>query len=149
MAFALVHFLNIYHFLRNWSTENDHELILTHEQRAQFRKRILEYRSKKPIYLVHSPGDEEYFGGCVSAGRAFAHVTPYGDLTPCPASDIATHNLTRSSLRDALASRLFHEIRENEHLLETGETPCALFAHPKEVDELAKAVGAYRTGSEQ
>jgi len=36
-------------------------------------------------------------------------------------------------------------IRENEHLLETEGTPCALFAHPKEVDALAKAVGAYRT----
>jgi len=69
--------------------------------------------------------------------------------TPCPISNIATHNLTNSTLREALASPLFKEIRENEHLLETEGMPCALFAHPKEVDALAKAVGAYRTDIEK
>jgi len=129
-----------------WSVETDHLLILTPEERSRFRDQILHYRATKPIYLIHSPGDEEFFGGCVSAGRGFAHVTPNGDLTPCPVSNIATHNLTTSSLRDALASNLFKEIRDNEHLLEVEGTPCALFSHPKEVDELARAVGAYRTG---
>jgi MoaA/NifB/PqqE/SkfB family radical SAM enzyme len=124
-------------------------LMLTKEERAKFRNCMLAYREKKPIYIVHSPGDEELFGGCVSAGRGFAHVTPSGDLTPCPVSDVATHNLTKGSLRDGLASPLFKEIRECEHLLETGETPCALFAHPKELDELASRLGAYHAGRDR
>jgi hypothetical protein len=82
----------------------------------------------------------------VSAGRGFAHITPMGDLTPCPVSNIATHNLTKAPLRTALASPLFQRIRDSEHLLETEGMPCALFAHPREVDELADEVGAYRTG---
>ena len=121
------------------------DLILDKKEREEFRSQILNYRDTKPIYVVHSPGDEEFFGGCVSAGRGFAHITPAGDLTPCPVSNIATHNLTSSTLRDGLASPLFKEIRENVYLLETDGMPCALFAHPKEVDELAKSVGAYRT----
>jgi MoaA/NifB/PqqE/SkfB family radical SAM enzyme len=125
---------------------SDYELILTPDEREEFRQRILDFRSSKPIYLIHSPGDEEYFGGCVSAGRGFAHVTPYGDLTPCPVSNIATHNLTNSSLKAGLASPLFEIICKSEHLLETGGMPCALFAHPKEVEDIAKEVGAYRTG---
>ncbi len=124
---------------------NDHALILTHEERELFRRYMLEIRDKKPLYIIHSPGDEEYFGGCVSAGRGFAHITPTGDLTPCPVSNIATHNLTKKPLLDALASPLFKEICKNEQLLETDGFPCALFAHPKEVDELTKSVGAYRT----
>jgi MoaA/NifB/PqqE/SkfB family radical SAM enzyme len=124
---------------------DDFHLILTPDERIEFRDRILNFRDSKPIYLIHSPGDEEYFGGCVSAGRGFAHITPTGDLTPCPISNIATHNLTESSLREALASPLFSAIRENDHLLETEGMPCALFAHPREVDELARNVGAYRT----
>lgn len=132
-----------------WSALDDRELMLTPRERAAFRQRVLEYRERKPIYIVHSPGDEGYFGGCVSAGRGFAHVTPAGDLTPCPVSNIATHNLTDASLREALASPLFREIRENDGLLETGGMPCALFAHPREVDELARSVGAYRTGRER
>ncbi len=72
-------------------------------------------------------------------------MTPGGDLTPCPVSNIATHNLSGKTLREGLASDLFVAIRENEYLLETEGTPCALFAHPKEVSELAESVGAYRT----
>ena len=123
----------------------ENKLMLTKEEREKFRTRILSFRATKPVYIVHSPGDEEYFGGCVSAGRGFAHVTPGGDLTPCPVSNVATHNLTTSSLREGLASPLFEEIREKSGILENGETPCALFAHPKEVEEIAKSVGAYRT----
>jgi MoaA/NifB/PqqE/SkfB family radical SAM enzyme len=128
-----------------WEIKNDHELMLKPAERAEFRAKILSYRASKPVYLIHSPGDEEKFGGCVSAGRGFAHVTPSGDLTPCPVSNIATHNIVKSSLKEGLASPLFKEICEKEHLLETSDIPCALFAHPEEVEEIANSVGAYRT----
>jgi len=127
------------------SESYDHSLLLKPEERREFRAQILKFRLTKPIFIIHSPGDEEYFGGCVSAGRGFAHVTPAGDLTPCPVSNIATHNLTTSTLREGLASPLFKEICKNEHLLETEGMPCALFAHPEEVYALAKLVGAYKT----
>jgi MoaA/NifB/PqqE/SkfB family radical SAM enzyme len=129
-----------------WNEQNDQVLMLKEEERAEFRAQILRFRETKPLYIIHSPGDEEYFGGCVSAGRGFAHVTPSGDLTPCPVSNVATHNLTATTLRDGFASPLFTKIRENEDLLENEGTPCSLFAHPKEVEELAKSVNAYRTG---
>ena len=58
------------------------------------------------------------------------------------------HNVTKTSLSEALGSELFALIRENEHLLENGDGPCALFAHPKEIDALADEVGAYRTGAQ-
>ncbi len=128
-----------------WLKTNDKDLMLTEEERAEFRAQILKYRETRPIYIIHSPGDEDHFGGCVSAGRGFAHVTPSGDLTPCPVSNVATHNITRATLREGFASSLFSKIRESEHLLENDGTPCSLFAHPKEVKELAESVGAYTT----
>ncbi|MFX1343754.1 MAG: radical SAM/SPASM domain-containing protein [Promethearchaeota archaeon] len=134
-------------FLEYIPVENDKELMLTEEESFEFRKKVLNYRETKQIFLVHSPGDEEYMGGCVSAGRGFAHVTPSGDLTPCPVSNIATHNLTKSTLKDGFNSDLFKIIRESEHLLETNGSPCALFSHPEEVDILAKKVKAYKTNS--
>ncbi|PVX26911.1 MAG: radical SAM protein [Candidatus Bathyarchaeum sp.] len=129
----------------NMFEQNDHFLMLTKKERAEFRAKVLNYRETKPIYIVHSPGDEELFGGCVSAGRGFAHVTPAGDLTACPVSNVATHNLKTATLREGFASPLFTKIRENEQLLENEGTPCSLFAHPKEVAELAKSVDAYQT----
>jgi len=137
--------LNTENSENKWTEKNDPVLMLTKEERSQFRAQILRYRETKPIYIVNSPGDEEYFGGCVSAGRGFAHVTPAGDLTACPVSNVATHNLMTATLREGFASPLFSKIRENEQLLENEGTPCSLFAHPKEVAELAKSVDAYRT----
>jgi len=125
--------------------DNDTHLMLTPEESNIFRQKVLEYRNTKQIFLLHSPGDEEYMGGCVSAGRGFAHITPLGDLTPCPVSNIATHNLIRNSLREGLDSELFKIIRESEHLLETNGSPCALFSHQEEVNALVKKVKAYKT----
>ncbi len=127
------------------NAEKDQPLVLTPTERVEFRKKILEYRETKKIYLIHSPGDEEFLGGCASAGRGFVHVNPSGDLTPCPVSNIATHNLRTASLKEGLASPLFKKIRESEHLLETEGVPCALFARQEEVRALAKSVGAYMT----
>ncbi len=132
-------------FLEYIPVDNNTDLMLSNKERRKFRQMILTFRETKQIFLVHSPGDEELMRGCVSAGRGFAHITPSGDLTPCPVSNIATHNLLTSTLREGLKSPLFKIIRETEHLLETNGSPCALFAHPNEVEELTKKVYAYRT----
>jgi hypothetical protein len=76
----------------------------------------------------------------------FAHVNPSGDLTACPVSALATHNLRTSTLREALGSPLFSMIRDNKHLLETEGHPCGLSAHAMQLEEMAKELGAYRTG---
>jgi MoaA/NifB/PqqE/SkfB family radical SAM enzyme len=122
--------------------------LLTEEQRTRFRKTVVEYRDRATggAYIIHSPGDEEALGGCVSAGRGFAHVNPSGDVTACPVSALATHNVRTSNLREALASPLFAMIRENAHLLETEGHPCGLSAHAEELETMTKDLGAYRTG---
>jgi MoaA/NifB/PqqE/SkfB family radical SAM enzyme len=123
--------------------------VLTAEQRIRFRETVVQYRDRATggAYIIHSPGDEETLGGCVSAGRGFAHVTPNGDVTACPVSALATHNLRTSDLREALASSLFSTIRDNAHLLETEGHPCGLSAHAEELESMTKGLGAYRTGA--
>ena len=123
--------------------------LLTEEQRTRFRKTMVEYRDRaiRGAFIIHSPGDEETLGGCVSAGRGFAHVNPSGDVTACPVSALATHNVRTSNLRDALASPLFTMIRENAHLLETEGHPCGLSDHAAELETMTKGLGAYRTGA--
>jgi MoaA/NifB/PqqE/SkfB family radical SAM enzyme len=127
----------------------ENPLPATAEQRARFRKTVVEYRDRMTggAFIIHSPGDEETLGGCVSAGVGFAHVNPSGDVTACPVSALATHNLRRSTLREALASPLFSMIRENRHLLETEGHPCGLSAHEEELAQMAKGVGAYHSGA--
>jgi MoaA/NifB/PqqE/SkfB family radical SAM enzyme len=123
--------------------------LLTAEQRSSFRETVVQYRDRASggAFIIHSPGDEEALGGCVSAGRGFAHVNPSGDVTACPVSALATHNVRTSNLREALASPLFAMIRQNGHLLETEGHPCGLSAHAEELESMAKGLGAYRTGT--
>ena len=122
---------------------------MTEEQRSRFRKTVVEYRDRMSggAFIIHSPGNEEALGGCVSAGRGFAHVNPGGDVTACPVSALATHNVRTSNLRDALASPLFTLIRDNVHLLETEGHPCGLSAHAAELETMAKGLGAYHSGA--
>jgi MoaA/NifB/PqqE/SkfB family radical SAM enzyme len=129
--------------------ECEFSVALTAEQRSRFRETVIGYRNRKTggAYVIHSPADEEALGGCVSAGRGFAHVNPAGDVTACPVSALATHNVTTSTLRQALASPLFTMIRNDGHLLETQDHPCALFANAGKLESMAKSVGAYRTGA--
>ena len=126
------------------------EALLTPEQRARFRETIVQYRNRTIgcAYIIQSPDDEEELGGCVSAGRGFAHVNPGGDVTPCPISAIATHNVRSSNLHEALASPLFAMIRRNGHLLETEGHPCGLSAHAAELERMTQGLGAYRTGAQ-
>jgi MoaA/NifB/PqqE/SkfB family radical SAM enzyme len=124
---------------------------LTADQQKRFRQTVLAYRERESggAFIIHSPADEEALGGCVSAGRGFAHIAPSGDVTACPVSALATHSIRTSSLREALAGPLFTMIRENGHLLETEGHPCGLSAHAAELEAMASGLGAYHAGSPQ
>ncbi|MGD0939105.1 MAG: radical SAM protein [Terracidiphilus sp.] len=120
---------------------------ISEEKRLRFRETVLRYRGRETgaAYLVHSPADEEFFGGCVAAGRGFAHVTPAGDFTACPFSALATHNVSTSTVSEALAGSFFTMIRDNGSMLETHDHPCALSANADKLETMAASLGAYRT----
>jgi MoaA/NifB/PqqE/SkfB family radical SAM enzyme len=128
--------------------EGDGIVAIPEEKRSRFRETVLRVRSRETgaAYLVHSPADEEFFGGCVSAGRGFAHVTPTGDVTACPFSALATHNVSTSTVSEALAGSFFTMIRDNGPMLETHDHPCALSANAGKLESMAASLGAYRTG---
>ncbi len=122
---------------------------MSSEQRSRFRETVIRYRDRETggAYLIHSPYDEEALGGCVAAGRGFAHVTPAGDVTACPFSALATHNVSTSTVHEAFAGSFFKMIRDNGPLLETHGHPCALSANAGKLEAMAQGLGAYRTGA--
>ena len=104
------------------------DLILTDEQRAREILLLESFRTQFPALFVGFPGDEEEFGGCLAAGRGFIHISPEGQVEPCPFSPFSDSSLRDLSLKDALQSRLLRAIRESgEHLSET-RGGCALWA---------------------
>ena len=69
------------------------DLVLTHEQKKTLQAVLADFNRKFPALFIGFPGDEDTYGGCLAAGRGFVHVSPSGDLEPCPAAPFSDANL--------------------------------------------------------
>ncbi len=117
----------------NPGTQN---LVLSSDQKRTLQAVLTTFNSKFPSIFLCFPGDEAYYGGCLAAGRGFIHVSPSGDLEPCPAAPVSDANLITLSLKEALRSRLLARIREEPDILTETEGGCALLANKAWVQEL-------------
>jgi len=109
--------------------------VITDEQRASLSRLMSSYRSKFSALFISVPGDEKEFGGCLSAGRGFIHVSAEGNVEPCPFVPYSDTNLRDSSLRDALQSPFLKTIRETQEMSE-GKGGCALWENREWVQSL-------------
>jgi MoaA/NifB/PqqE/SkfB family radical SAM enzyme len=87
------------------------------------------YPGRFRALFIGFPGDEELFGGCLSSGRGFIHVSATGDLEPCPAAPFSDGNLTGMPLGQALQSRFLKEIRRHHEELTETKGGCALWTN--------------------
>lgn len=112
------------------------DLVLTSEQKRTLQTVLTGYNGKFPAIFIGFPGDEEAYGGCLAAGRGFVHVSPSGNLEPCPAAPFSDANLAGLPLREALRSRLLGRLRERPEYLTEGTGGCALRADQSWVEEV-------------
>ena len=84
------------------------------------------------IYVAF-PGDEQFSGGCLAAGRGFFHINPTGGAEPCPFSPVSDTNLKHVTLLEALDSPLFSRLRASELLNGHHSGACALFGKDEEL----------------
>jgi MoaA/NifB/PqqE/SkfB family radical SAM enzyme len=113
--------------------------VLSEEERASFRKKVLDFRKRKPIVLVQFPQDE--YGEknrCTAAGISSLHINSEGGVEPCPFINISIENIRNGGLKAACESPFLKAIRERDNLLKREKLACSLFEHYSEVKELAK-----------
>lgn len=104
------------------------DLLPTQAQREKLRGALHDLESRFSALFIAFPGDEEEFGGCLSAGRGFVHVNPAAQVEPCPFAPFSDVDLNKVSLQEALQSKLLRTIRENHDQLDETSGGCALFA---------------------
>ncbi|HOJ97460.1 MAG TPA: radical SAM protein [Methanospirillum sp.] len=107
-------------------TPGTEELVLTHKQKQNLPGILARLNQKYPALFLGFPGDEAYYGGCLAAGRGFVHVSPSGDLEPCPAASYSDANLTEMSLKEGLKSPFLQRLRDIPELLTESAGGCAL-----------------------
>ena len=107
--------------------EGTEHLVLNDSQRSKLRDIVSTFSSKYNALFVSFPGDEEQYGGCLAAGRGFVHVSPEGNLEPCPFSPYSDTSLKDISLKEALKSEFLNNIRQEHGKLTETRGGCALW----------------------
>lgn len=121
------------------------ELMATPEQRDLLRTRVAEFRDSKPMLFVDFWNDGPIISGCIAGGRKYFHINANGDIEPCVFCHFAVDNIRRTTIAEALGSKLFRTIREVQGEHENLLRPCMLIDHPEVGRELFATAGAYPT----
>ncbi len=118
-------------------TDDSKELAPDEKEREYLKKEIARLREEHPeMVYISFPGDEKSSGGCVAAGRGFFHINSHGGAEPCPFSPYSDINVRDTSLRDAMNSRLFRELRDGGYLLEDHPGGCTLYERRADVERI-------------
>ena len=121
-------------------TEESRELAPGDAERELMRAELERLRREAPdMVYISFPGDEKGSGGCVAAGRGFFHINAHGGAEPCPFSPYSDINVRDTSLKAALESKLFRELRDGGYLLEDHAGGCVLYEKRAQVEALIAA----------
>ncbi|MBE5961227.1 MAG: radical SAM protein [Lachnospiraceae bacterium] len=118
-------------------TKETKSLALKEAERDYLRKCLSVLRKQKEqLLFISFPGDEKSSGGCLAAGRGFFHINATGGAEPCPFSPYSDTNIRTTSLKEALSSPLFQQLRESGALLEEHAGGCVLFEKKEQVSQM-------------
>ena len=124
-------------------TEESKHLAPDETDRTMLRERILQLRKRrKEMLYISFPGDEKTSGGCLAAGRGFFHINSHGGAEPCPFSAYSDINVRDTSLKEAIASRLFTRLRDDRLLEEDHAGGCVLFERQAQVERIMTELSA-------
>lgn len=121
------------------------DLLATPEQREYMLRKVREYRTTKPIFIMDFWNDGEYVKGCVAGGRNYLHINANGDVEPCAFIHYSNVNINDSSLVDALQSPLFEQYRLNQPFSENHLRPCPLLDNPEKLRMMVEKAKAHST----
>jgi MoaA/NifB/PqqE/SkfB family radical SAM enzyme len=112
--------------------------VITDAQRQSMKGLVADFRQRFPAVFIAVPWDEEEQGGCLASGRGFIHISPAGDLEPCPFAPFSDTSVLDLPLREALRSPFLRVMRENHDQFAETSGGCALWKNREAVKSLLK-----------
>jgi MoaA/NifB/PqqE/SkfB family radical SAM enzyme len=120
------------------------ELALSPEQVLEVRRFIVTMRAKLPIAIVEPYWDDRGEALCPMATGVSHHISPYGDIEPCPIIQFARETIhDRASLFDTMTSSAF--LRDFRTTAAQTTRGCIVLERPDLVRELVSKHGARDT----
>ncbi len=102
-------------------------LCVSPEERSALLADLEALRGEFAALFMAFPGDEDKFGGCLSASRGFVHVAPDGRLEACPFAPFGDTSARDQPLAEALRSPLLAAIRSHHDELAETSGGCSLW----------------------
>jgi MoaA/NifB/PqqE/SkfB family radical SAM enzyme len=133
-----------FHTYRAVGPKPNPELSLTPDQIVQVRRFVVEMRSRLPIAIVDAYWDDNGEALCPMATGVSHHISPYGDIEPCPIIQFA-----RETIHDKQS--IFQIMTESDFLRDFRQTAakatrgCVVLERPDLVRELVARHGARDT----
>lgn len=130
-----------FHIYRPVGPDSQPRLALTPAQQREVRKFVVEMRAKKPIVIVDAYYDGEGRALCPAATGFTHHVSPWGDIEPCPVIQFAKESIhdERPLPQVFQESQLLRDFRETAAKNTRG---CIILERPDLLLELADRHGA-------
>ena len=133
-----------FHVYRAVGPESSPELCLTPPQLRQVREFVVHTRATKPIIVIDAYHDGEGRALCPAATGFTHHVSPWGDIEPCPVIQIATDSIHDDRpLRETFNDSEF--LRDFRELAAGATRGCIVLERPDLLVELADRYGARDT----
>ena len=82
-----------FHTYRVVGPVSNPQLALTPEQVLKVRRFVMDMRNRKPIGLIDAYWDDEGQALCPAATGISHHISPFGDVEPCPVIQFATEKI--------------------------------------------------------
>ena len=99
-----------FHTYRPIGPEPNEQLALTPEQQRRIRKFVVEMRVKKPIGIIDAYYDGDGKALCPAATGISHHISPWGDIEPCPIIQFATEKIDDDrGLKETISQSKFLE----------------------------------------
>jgi MoaA/NifB/PqqE/SkfB family radical SAM enzyme len=137
-------FYTWFHIYRAVGPDACPELCLTPEQQRKARRFVVEMRAKKPIVIVDAYYDGEGRAVCPAATGFTHHISPWGDIEPCPVIQFASESIHD----DRPLKETFNEsefLRDFRRTAAESTRGCIVLERPDLLQELADRHGARDT----
>jgi MoaA/NifB/PqqE/SkfB family radical SAM enzyme len=124
-----------FHIYRPVGPDAKPELALTPEQQLQCRKFVVEMRAKKPIVIIDAYYDGEGRALCPAATGFTHHISPWGDIEPCPIIQFAKESIyDERPLKEVFQQSEF--LRDFRHTAAQHTRGCLVLERPDLLEQL-------------
>jgi MoaA/NifB/PqqE/SkfB family radical SAM enzyme len=133
-----------YHTYRPVGPEPRPELALTPDQQRRIRRFVVEMRAKKPIGIIDAYYDHVGQALCPAATGISHHISPFGDIEPCPIVQFATESIydARGIVETMKRSAFLRGFRQ---LAASATRGCIVLERPDLLRDLVERHGARDT----